>query len=98
MRAYSKVILRIAGFLDFVHRPVFQKIENTTFRKLDLFPSSGEGGGGGKIPIKWGPLVIANHNPWRLALYKGPNRVGVSPPSPEDGNRSSFLNVVFSSF
>jgi hypothetical protein len=31
-------------FLDFVHRPVFQEAENTTFRKLDLFPSSGEGG------------------------------------------------------
>jgi hypothetical protein len=30
----------------------------------------------------------------RLALSKGPNRVGVSP-SPEDGNRSSFRNVVF---
>jgi hypothetical protein len=31
--------------LDFVHRPDFHKPENTTFRKLDLFPSSGEGGG-----------------------------------------------------
>jgi hypothetical protein len=31
----------------------------------------------------------------RLALSKGPNRVGVFPPSPEDGNRSSLLNVVF---
>jgi hypothetical protein len=30
----------------------------------------------------------------RLALSKGPNRIGVSP-SPEDGNRSSFRNVVF---
>jgi hypothetical protein len=30
--------------LDFVHRPDFYKPENTTFRKLDLFPSSGEGG------------------------------------------------------
>jgi hypothetical protein len=30
------------GFLDFVHRPEFYKQENTTFRKLDLFPSSGE--------------------------------------------------------
>jgi hypothetical protein len=35
--------------------------KNTTFRKLDLFPSSGV----------------------------------FSPPSPEDGNRSSFRNVVF---
>jgi hypothetical protein len=32
----------------------------------------------------------------RLALSKGPNWVSVfSPPSPEDGNRSSFRNVVF---
>jgi hypothetical protein len=28
------------------------------------------------------------------SVTKGPNRVGVSP-SPEDGNRSSFRNVVF---
>jgi hypothetical protein len=35
---------RINGFLDFFHRPVFYRLENTTFRKLDLFPSSGEGG------------------------------------------------------
>jgi hypothetical protein len=40
-------------------------LENTTFRKLDLFPSSGEGGGEDTYP-------------------------------PEDGNRSSFRNVVFS--
>jgi hypothetical protein len=35
----------------------------------------------------------------RLALSKGPIRVGVSPPpSPEDGNRSSFRNVLFSNY
>jgi hypothetical protein len=39
------IIIFITGFLDFVHRPEFYKQENTTFRKLDLFPSSGEGGG-----------------------------------------------------
>jgi hypothetical protein len=33
----------------------------------------------------------------RLALSKGPNRVGVSFPSPEDGNRSRFRNFLFSS-
>jgi hypothetical protein len=33
-----------AKLLDFVHRPDFHKPENTTFRKLDLFSSSGEGG------------------------------------------------------
>jgi hypothetical protein len=39
-------------FLDFFHRPVLQK--NTTFRKLDLFPSSGEGGGEDTYSV--GPL------------------------------------------
>jgi hypothetical protein len=36
----------------------------------------------------------------RLALSKGPNRVGVFTTSPlfENGNRSSFRNVAFSSF
>jgi hypothetical protein len=33
---------RITGFLQFVHHPVFQKLEKTMFRKLDLFSSSGE--------------------------------------------------------
>jgi fucose 4-O-acetylase-like acetyltransferase len=37
------VSLRIAGFVGFVHSPVFQKLENTEFRNLDLFPSSGGG-------------------------------------------------------
>jgi hypothetical protein len=36
-------ILRITGSFIFVHRPVFLKLENTTFRKLDLFLSSGQG-------------------------------------------------------
>jgi hypothetical protein len=57
---YAKPIhtLRIAGFLDFFHRPVFYRLENTTFWKLDLFPSSGEEG----------PLERAN-----LYLSKGLN-------------------------
>jgi hypothetical protein len=36
-------------------------LENTTFRKLDLFPSSGEGGE--KTPTQLGPLERANLNP-----------------------------------
>jgi hypothetical protein len=36
--------LRINWFLDFIHRPAFQKLDNTTFRKLDLFPPSHEDG------------------------------------------------------
>jgi hypothetical protein len=33
-----------------------------------------------------------------LALSKGHNRVGVSIPLSEDGNRSLFRNIVFSSY
>jgi hypothetical protein len=61
------LVFRITRFLNFVHRLVFYKLENITFRKLDMFSSSGEGGGGGDTN------------------------------SPEDGNRSIFRNVVFSS-
>jgi hypothetical protein len=51
---------------------------------------------GVKTPTQLGPLE-RDYLQWlRLALSKGPNWVGVfSPPSPEDGNRSSFRNVVF---
>jgi hypothetical protein len=35
-------VFRITGFLDFVHCPVFWKLENTTFQKVDLFLSSPE--------------------------------------------------------
>jgi hypothetical protein len=30
--------LGISGLLDFFHRPVLKRLENTTVRKLDLFP------------------------------------------------------------
>jgi hypothetical protein len=54
-------------------------------------------GWGGKTPTQLGPLERPKQ--WlRLALSKGPtNWVGVFAPS-LDGNRSSFRNVVFSSF
>jgi hypothetical protein len=57
-------------FLDFFHRPVFYRTENTTFRKKDLFPSSGEGGEDTYSVVQW----------LRLALSKGPNWVGVFSP------------------
>jgi hypothetical protein len=56
-------------------------------RKQYLFPSSGEGW---KTLILLGPLEWANLNHWPLS--KGPNRVGVFLPSPEDGN---IQNAVF---
>jgi hypothetical protein len=40
----TRLCFRITGFLDFFHHPVFKRLENATFRKVDLFPSSGEGG------------------------------------------------------
>jgi hypothetical protein len=39
----------ITGFLDFFQCHVFQRIENTTFRKL-MFPSSDEGGSVFSLP------------------------------------------------
>jgi hypothetical protein len=33
---------RVTGISEFVHHPVFWKLEKTPFRKLDLFPSSRE--------------------------------------------------------
>jgi hypothetical protein len=51
------ITLIITGFLIFVHHPVFEELDNTTFRKLDLFPSSGERG---ETPTQLGPLERAN--------------------------------------
>jgi hypothetical protein len=49
---------------DFFQRPVFWRLEHTTFRKLDLFPSSGEGGRGHLLSWELGPLERANLNHW----------------------------------
>jgi hypothetical protein len=80
------------GFLDFVHRPVFLKLENTTFRKVHLFPSWGEEGKKELTAITGLVQLL------RLPLSKWPKWVGIFPPSPEDGKRSTFPKVVFSSF
>jgi hypothetical protein len=42
-------------------------LENTTFRKLDLFPSSGEGEV--KTPTQFVPLERANLNHWTFGLF-----------------------------
>jgi hypothetical protein len=72
----QQIILRINGFSDFIHHADSKELEdkNTTFQKLDLFPSLGEG---------------------RYLLCSVPQKDLTSIPSPEDGNRSSFRNVVF---
>jgi hypothetical protein len=55
---------QFSEFLSFWTLSIVQyskKFENTTFRKLDLFPSSGQGG---KTPSQLGPLERANLNHW----------------------------------
>jgi hypothetical protein len=64
-------------------------------RKLDLFPSSDDGR---EMLTLLGLLERARSSDWALALSEGPNRVGVFLPSPENENRFSFRNVVFSSY
>jgi hypothetical protein len=44
------------------------------------------------------PTVLGSLEKANLGQCEGPNRVGVSIPSPEDGIRSNFRNVVFSSY
>jgi hypothetical protein len=44
----------ITGVLDLFHRPVILESRNTTFRKLDLFSFSGEGGGT-RYLLSWAP-------------------------------------------
>jgi hypothetical protein len=55
------VLLITTGFLDFVHHPEFYKQENTTFRKLDLFLSSGERGGGAPTLLGTLEKTYLNH-------------------------------------
>jgi hypothetical protein len=43
MFLHISILFKITRFLDFVHRPVLQKL-GKKFRKLDLLLSSGEGG------------------------------------------------------
>jgi hypothetical protein len=66
------------------------------FQKMDLFPFSGEGR---ETLTLLGPLERANLNPiiqrLRLALSKGPIRVGISLLSPEDGNIQIPKRCVF---
>jgi hypothetical protein len=53
--------MNIFLILDFVHHLVIGKLDNTTFRKLDLFLSLGEW----ETPNLLGPLERVNLNHWR---------------------------------
>jgi hypothetical protein len=63
----EKNIFRITEFSDFVHLPVLQELENTTFRKLDLFPASGDGGG--VKPVLSGHLEITRESAKTIFVY-----------------------------
>jgi hypothetical protein len=54
-------LTRITGVLVFVHRSDMQKLENTTFRKLDMCSFSG---GRRKTSTLLGPLESANFSHW----------------------------------
>jgi hypothetical protein len=85
-------------FSDFDHHPVL-KIRNTTFRKMYLFPSSGEG----ETPAMLGCLESANLNHWtthvkekvnvtlRLAVYRQLVSLGAKPIETHD-KRFFLLN------
>jgi hypothetical protein len=76
--ARTRIILGITGFLHFFHCPVFYRIENTTFPKLDLFPSSSEVGEDtyavGPLRKSKSPITepVTESQWWRLALSEGP--------------------------
>jgi hypothetical protein len=55
-RNFSSELLRFWTLSIFQYS---KKLNNTTFRKLDLIPSSGQGG---KTPSQLGPLEKANLN------------------------------------
>jgi hypothetical protein len=61
---------------------------------MDLFPSSRNGR---EAYTLLGPGERANLNRW-ISNFLHTHRAGVSLLSPEDGNRFSFRNLVFSSF
>jgi hypothetical protein len=63
------ITLGITEFLDFVHRPVFYRTpkKKKTFRKPDLFPSSGEGW---EIPTLLGLSERSNPKHWTTYVSK----------------------------
>jgi hypothetical protein len=68
--------------------------ESTTFLKLDLFLSSGEGG---RIPTLLGPLEGAHLNHQTSSAISNTQQHRSPPPPPDKRNRFGFQNVVFCS-
>jgi hypothetical protein len=90
----------IGLILNSIHRLICRRQKTTTFRRLDLSPSSG--GLGLDKPISWArqkelvSVIGDSITQWvRPSLSNEPNWVGLSCPNPpEDGDRSSLRNVV----
>jgi hypothetical protein len=93
VRKQMRWSLRTTGFFGL--RPS-SRIRNNwnyaTFRKLDLFPSSGVGMDAATLLVPWKEFTSISPVQW--LLYPR----GATFPSPEDGNRPSFRNVAFSSY
>jgi hypothetical protein len=66
---------------------LFRVLSSTTFQKMDLYPSSCEERETPNLLLQW----------LRSVVSKGPNRVGVSLPSPEDGQIQTPKRCVSSS-
>jgi hypothetical protein len=63
--AYTRIGIKV--FLSFVHHPVLYKTpKNTTFRKLDLFPSSGQGVGPLELTSITVPPIIGIISAWSV--------------------------------
>jgi hypothetical protein len=60
-----------------------------------MFPSSGEED---RHILRWAPYELTSSDPVAEVSSKRHNRVGVSLPSLENGNRFRFRNAVFSSY
>jgi hypothetical protein len=88
----------LSELLGFWHLSIFIYSKNTKERNVSETESVSVINWGEETPTLLGPLERANLSlsQWlRLALSNGSNRVRVSPPpSREDGNSSSFRNVV----
>jgi hypothetical protein len=79
----------------FVHRPVFWKLENATFRRLHLFPSSGEGGDAfsvGSLTKRCCSYTDTGCPMIEISSFWGTQKL--CPLSPDEGNKPGFRNVL----
>jgi hypothetical protein len=63
------------GFMDFIHRPKGKILKSQRLGIGFCFRPQVLEGEKRRTPVLLGPLEMGQW--WRLALYKGPNRIGV---------------------